>query len=285
MIDLVGIHVVAIFSHPDDEAFTTGGVLAAFADRGAAVTLICATRGEQGEIAHPSLASPENLGQVREQELRDAASILGIHDVRLLDYRDSGMFGTPSNEDPAALIQHSTTEVATELISILKDIHPDLVITFTEDGGYLHPDHVHIHESVVTAAQRSPEIIPQLYFASFPREFFLHIANQNHGAFAGMTEERRQRMGQPLESFTIVANVEPYFERKTLAFAAHKTQQPKQGEHPFLESDEARRLFGFHEYYRQAPWCAGANDPLALLVSDLEGSTVRTAGQSLPTAP
>ena len=275
MIDLTGTRVVAIFAHPDDEAFTAGGVLAAFSDRGAAVTLITATRGEQGEIADPSLATPENLGQVREQELRDAAAILGIEDVRLLDYCDSGMFGTPTNEDPAALIQHSPAEVARALIAILQDVRPDLVITFTEDGGYLHPDHVHVYDSVVAAGERAPELVPQLYFASFPREFFQKIANQNHGAFNGMSEERRGRMGQPLAAFTFIANVEPYFERKVAAFAAHKTQQPKESDHPFLENEEARRLFGFHEYYIHAPMSVSPTDPLAQLISDLPGSTTQ----------
>src|SRR4051794_6826689 len=99
MLDFTGTQVVAIFAHPDDEAFTIGGVLSAFADRGATVTLITATRGEEGEIAHPSLATPENLGQVREQELLDAAAIMGISSVRFLDFRDSGMFGTDSNQN------------------------------------------------------------------------------------------------------------------------------------------------------------------------------------------
>lgn len=275
MIDCTGTRVVAIFAHPDDEAFTSGGVLSAFADRGAAVTLICATRGEQGEIASPSLATPETLGQVREQELRDAAAILGISDVRFLDYRDSGMFGTDSNHNPAAFIQHSTEEVAGQLIALLTDIRPDLVITFTEDGGYLHPDHVHIYDSVVAAANRAPALLPHVYFASFPREFFQKIANQNHGAFAGMSEERRNRMGQPLAAFTFAVDVEPYFERKTAAFAAHKTQQPKENDHPFLESEEARQLFGYHEYYIRAPMNQNTADPLTLLVADLDGHTAR----------
>ncbi|MEZ4507434.1 MAG: PIG-L family deacetylase [Thermomicrobiales bacterium] len=72
------------FAHPDDEAFTIGGAISAFSDRGATVTLVTATRGEQGEIAHPSLATPDNLGDVREQELLDAAAILGISSVRFL---------------------------------------------------------------------------------------------------------------------------------------------------------------------------------------------------------
>ncbi len=274
MLDFTGTRVVAVFAHPDDEAFTIGGVLSAFADRGATITLICATRGEQGEIAHPSLATPENLGQVREAELLDAAAILGISSVRFLDFRDSGMFGTDANQDPAAFIQHTADEVATQLIAILEEIRPDIVFTFSEEGGYLHPDHVHIYESVVAASQLRPDLVPHLYFSSFPREFFQEIANQDHGAFAGMSEERRNRMGQPLAAFTVVANVEPFIQRKTDAFGAHKTQQPKEGERDFLENDDDRRRFAMNEYYIHAPSSSTAPDPLVALTSDLPGSTV-----------
>lgn len=275
MIDFTGTRVVAVFAHPDDEAFTIGGVLSAFTDRGATVTLICATRGEEGEIAHPSMATPENLGTVREQELRDAAAILGIHDVRFLDYRDSGMFGTGSNEHPSAFIQQSTEQVGAQLVAIFQEIRPDIVFTFSEEGAYLHPDHIHIHESVVAASKLAPELVPHLYFSSFPREFFLELANQDHGAFAGMTEERRNRMGQPLAAFTLVADVEPFVGRKTQAFAAHKTQQPKEGAQDFIETEDDRRRFARNEYYIHAPTQSTAPDPLVRLTSDLPGSTVR----------
>jgi LmbE family N-acetylglucosaminyl deacetylase len=274
MIDLTGTHVVAIFAHPDDEAFTIGGVISAFSDRGATVTLICATRGEEGEIAHPSLATPENLASVRERELLDAAAILGIRDVRFLDYRDSGMFGTESNNHPEAFIQHPTEEVAQKLANMLMDIRPDILFTFSEEGAYLHPDHIHIHESVVTLSRIAQDLTPHVYFSSFPREFFLELANQDHGAFAGMTEERRNRLGQPLSSFTAIMNVEPYIDRKISAFAAHKTQQPKEGERDFIENDEDRRRFAQNEYYIHAPTASTKPDPLALLASDLPGSTV-----------
>ncbi len=274
MIDFTGTRVAAVFAHPDDEAFTAGGAIAAFTLRGATVTIISATRGEQGEIAHPSLATPENLASVREHELRIAAAILGVTDVRFLDYRDSGMFGAPTNQDPAAFIQHSTGEAAQRLIAIFAEIRPNLVLTFSEEGGYLHPDHVHIHDVVAEAASRAPDLVPHLYFSSFPRHFLLELANQDHGTFAGMSEERRNQMGQPLETFDLIIDVEPYMERKVEAFTAHRTQQPKEGDHPFLESEEAQYQFGSHEYYIRAPTDSTDPDPLAMLAADLPGSTI-----------
>ncbi len=274
MIDFTGTRVAAIFAHPDDEAFTVGGVLSAFTERGATVTLICATRGEEGEIAHPSLATPENLGQVREQELRDAAAILGIHDVRFLDFRDSGMFGTDANQNPNAFIRQSTDAVAQKLAEMLAEIRPDVVFTFSEEGGYLHPDHVHIHDSVLALRRLAPELVPNLYFSSFPREFFLEMANQDHGAFAGMSEERRNRMGQPMAAFTLVANVDPYIERKISAFAAHKSQQPKEGASGLLENEDDRRRFSQNEYYIHVPTTSTVPDPLVRLAGDLPGSRI-----------
>ena len=275
MIDMTGTNVVAVFAHPDDEAFTIGGVLSAFSDRGANVTLITATRGEQGEIAHPSLATPENLGEVRERELLDAAAILGISSVRFLDFRDSGMYGTDANQNPMAFIQQTAESVAQKLATILEEIRPDIVLTFSEEGGYLHPDHIHIHESVIATSRLRPDLIPHLYLSSFPREFFLELANQDHGAFAGMSEERRNRMGQPLAAFTAIIDVDPYYERKTAAFAAHKTQQPKEGDRDFLENEEDRRRFAQFEYYIHVPTESTAADPLVELAGDLPGSTVR----------
>lgn len=263
------IRIAAIFAHPDDEAFTTGGVLAAFTDRGSAVTLICATRGEEGEISHPSLATPDNLGEVREQELRDAAAILGISDVRFLDYRDSGMHGTESNQAAEAFVRQPIDQVVDKLADILREIRPDLVITFSEEGVYFHPDHIYVHQVVLELARRSPELVPELYFVSFPREFFEELANQDHGAFSAMPAEQRARLGQPRDSFTHVVDVHPYVDRKVDAFAAHKTQQAKEGDPELFEDQEQRRAFARYEHYIRVNPGSESTDFLFALASDI----------------
>ena len=103
--------ILAVFAHPDDEVFSIGGTLARYAHACKQVTLVCATRGEEGEIAAGTAATPENLGQVREEELRCAAETLGIDEVILLDYRDSGMEGTPENQNPRAFMNAPAEEV------------------------------------------------------------------------------------------------------------------------------------------------------------------------------
>src|SRR5829696_5713919 len=97
--------LLAIFAHPDDETFGAAGVMAAAVERGVPVTVISATRGEAGESSVAGLDAPEQLGVVREQELREAMRQIGVSDVRLLGYRDSGMAGSPSAEDPQAFIR------------------------------------------------------------------------------------------------------------------------------------------------------------------------------------
>ena len=98
---------MAVLAHPDDETFGCGGTLARYAAEGVQVSLICATLGDAGEITDPSLAQRENLAQVREQELRAACHALGIQDLFILGYRDSGMADSPDNQHPQALCQAS----------------------------------------------------------------------------------------------------------------------------------------------------------------------------------
>lgn len=143
--------LLAVFAHPDDESAATGGTLAHYAKQGIRVHLVCATRGEIGEISDPKLATQDDLGEVRERELRDAVAALGIADLSLLDYRDSGMAGTPDNEHPNALSNAPADDVVAALVRIIREYRPNVVITFDPSGGYGHPDHIAIHHHTVRA--------------------------------------------------------------------------------------------------------------------------------------
>ena len=103
--DLSGLSVLGAFAHPDDEGFGSGGTLALLVSRGARVTLVCATNGDVGEISDPALATPENLAQIRQEEMRQAMAVTGVPDVRFFNYRDSGMVGTDDNNHPNSLHQ------------------------------------------------------------------------------------------------------------------------------------------------------------------------------------
>ena len=132
--------LMAIFAHPDDEG-AIASTLAYYANNNVEVTLVCTTKGEVGEISDPALATRETLGEVRAAELQAACDILGIRHLRFLGYRDSGMEGTPENEDPRALVQGDTDVVMGQLVGLIRELQPDIVITFEPFGWYGHPDH------------------------------------------------------------------------------------------------------------------------------------------------
>jgi LmbE family N-acetylglucosaminyl deacetylase len=139
--------ILSVLAHPDDESFGMGGTLALYAEQGVRVYLICATRGEAGEVGPDYLQNYDSIGELREAELRCAAGHLGLAGVYFLDYRDSGMTGSADNDHPQALIQAPVDEVAVKIASLMREIKPQVVLTFDPIGGYRHPDHIAIHEA------------------------------------------------------------------------------------------------------------------------------------------
>jgi LmbE family N-acetylglucosaminyl deacetylase len=175
---MTGRRLLAVFAHPDDETFGAGGTLALYARRGAAVHLICATRGEVGE-APSDLKGFATVGAMREAELRCAAGILGLADIHFLGYRDSGMPGSPDNTHPQAFAAAPLEETARAVARFIRELRPQVVLTFDPIGGYRHPDHIAAHRATVEGFRLAadPECVlgdtkpyaPQkLYFHTFP---------------------------------------------------------------------------------------------------------------------
>jgi LmbE family N-acetylglucosaminyl deacetylase len=177
--------LLAVLAHPDDESFGMGGTLALYARQGVQVHLICATRGEAGEVDPEYLKGFRSIADKREAELRCAAGILGLSGVYYLDYRDSGMPGSPDNQHPNALDAAPIEEVAEKIVQYIRRLKPQVVITFDPIGGYRHPDHIAIHKATVRAfelagdpayLQSEPPHQPyKLYYHTFSRRF-LRIA-------------------------------------------------------------------------------------------------------------
>jgi N-acetyl-1-D-myo-inositol-2-amino-2-deoxy-alpha-D-glucopyranoside deacetylase len=173
--------LLAVLAHPDDETFGMGGTLAMYAQRGAQVHLVCATRGEAGDVSPEYLEGFKTIADRRVSELRCAAGILGLSGVYFLDYRDSGMVGTEDNKNPQALVNASLEEVAGKVVTYIRRLRPQVVITFDPIGGYMHPDHIAIQRATVRAFTlasdpnyQDPEGLapyqPQkLYFHVFPK--------------------------------------------------------------------------------------------------------------------
>src|SRR5512137_2723353 len=143
--------ILSVLAHPDDESFGMGGTLALYATRGAAVHLVCATRGEVGEVDPEHLRDYASIGELRETELRCASGHLGLAGVHFLDYRDSGMPGSPDNQHPQALAAQPLEQVAACVAQYIRKIRPQVVLTFDPIGGYYHPDHVAMHKATVRA--------------------------------------------------------------------------------------------------------------------------------------
>ena len=121
--------LLAIFAHPDVETFGLGGTMARYAARGVPVTMVCATRGEVGEISPGTGATADTLGRFREEELRVAMAMLGVTDVRMMGFRDSGMQGTPENDDERALIKAHPDAVTHMLVRTIRELRPAIVAT------------------------------------------------------------------------------------------------------------------------------------------------------------
>ena len=148
------------------------------------------TRGEAGEILVPGLATKENLGEVREQELRSALQILGVDGLRLLGYRDSGMAGSPDNDDPRAYVKQDVEKVASIVAGILTEIRPDIVLTYGPDGIYGHPDHIMAHRVGTRAVMRAADEgwqTPHVYYSAAAKGRIKWMAELPDGPFAKMS--------------------------------------------------------------------------------------------------
>lgn len=220
------MNLLAVFAHPDDEAFSCGGTLARCAAEGHEVFLICATRGEEGEIVHPdidpSIAKGPARGELREGELRDACAALGIHPPIFLDHHDSGFPIEVGRRNPKAFMNADLDAVEAQLLPHFAELRPDVVLTFDPHGGYGHIDHLMIHRAAGAAfwsagARQQPA--PRRLF--YPGRTIAQVeamnANWEHPrdpAIYGLSED----------SFVAVIDIEDFKTHKIEGLAAHRSQ-------------------------------------------------------------
>ena len=262
MTDKPPLTLMAVFAHPDDESFGIGGTLARYgADPDVRVVLVCATLGEAGKIADPDLATPERLGEVREKELRCACRSLGVDELRLLGYRDSGMAGTPENLDARALANADLDEVVGKIVAQIRRERPDVVVTFDQTGGYGHPDHVavHYHAKAAFSAAADPARFPEqiaagllpyqakkLYYTAIPHRFFVHAAEKMQELGIDVPERYLQRLegpfGLPDGACTTDVNVGDHWDAKQAAVECHATQLHADSIFSMLPIDVMREL-------------------------------------------
>jgi LmbE family N-acetylglucosaminyl deacetylase len=257
--------LLAVYAHPDDEVFGLGGTLSRYSEEGVHTVLVCATRGEVGEISDAALATPETLAEVRTRELECSAEMLGVKELIFLDYRDSGMEGTPENDDPRCFVQANADEVVAKLVRIIREKRPQVVLTFEPFGGYGHPDHIATYRHTTAAfeaagdAAQYPEAGPawqadRLFYSVSPMKFFREMREEMEAAgidTSQMPNFEDEPRRWPDEKITTVIDVSPYGERKLKAAECHATQF---GENSFFrkmpEKVQARLLA--NEHFAQA---------------------------------
>jgi LmbE family N-acetylglucosaminyl deacetylase len=263
--------MLMIFAHPDDESFGFAGTLTALHEAGVEVSLVTATRGEEGQILVPELATRETLGRVREQELRDAMGLVGVTDIRFLGFHDSGMAGSPENANPKAFMNQDVEAVAETVADIIIEKRPTMVLTYGLDGVYGHPDHVMIHKVAFTAVLKAGEDgrwkTPNLYYSSAPRERFRRMTELPNNPFASMDPAVVAAFGTPANEITTWIDTSRWADQKVAVLKAHRTQVGDDG--PFRDlPDEVRQMWFSLETARTVPlpWNPQPVDVLAELL-------------------
>ncbi len=173
-------------AHPDDESFGPGGTLAKYAAEGVRVVYACATRGEAGTVGPEHLNGFATLGDKRWAELQCAAEALRLAAIIHLGYRDSGMPGWPDNLHPRALTAAPLDDVTRDVVAVIRDIRPQVVITFDPIGGYHHPDHIAIHQATARAFHLAgdPDQFPGAGIPFAPLKLYYWIPSRSNLKFA-----------------------------------------------------------------------------------------------------
>ena len=256
--------LLAVLAHPDDETICSG-VLAMAAARGWRVVLASATRGEAGEIADASLATPETLGAVREEELRCACGRLGIEEPRLLGYCDSGMAGALQNEDPRSFTRADPHTVQRQIVTLIRKLQPHSVITFEPFGIYGHPDHIAISRFTTEAfdyageaeafRESGPPWRPQyLYYGGLSLPWFEEVQQRiaqlalDRPVFEALSEQMKGHLEAFTAQITHEIDVSGYLPKKVASLACHRTQLTKHAPFFHLIKPNMADLFS-PEYY------------------------------------
>ena len=255
--------LLLVHAHPDDETINNGATMAMYVAAGYNVTLVTCTRGEEGEILVPELQhlaadKEDGLDQIREVELANAMKALGVTDHRFLGapdhrYRDSGMMGTPSNENPNVFWQADLDSASQDLVKIILEVKPDVLVTYDDFGGYGHPDHIQAHRVAMRAAElASPEWdIKKIYWNTMPRSVIQKSIDAMKAAgsdFMGVDSADDLPFAKPDEVVTTHIDGSHFVDQKMKAMASHPTQIALDGPFFALSNNVGLSVWG-NEYY------------------------------------
>jgi LmbE family N-acetylglucosaminyl deacetylase len=226
--------LMAVHAHPDDEASSTGGVLATYSDQGIRTVVVTCTNGEFGDA--PGGVKPghdahdeQEVALLRLAELNQACKILGVADLELLGYHDSGMPDWDYKDRPEAFCNIPTAAVAARIGGLIERYRPQVVVTYDDKGPYQHPDHVHAAQAA-TAAVAATGIAAKLYFTAMRASDWQKIwdALREIGAevpdFRSVSPQMRQQTAAAEKRITTTVDIRPVLGRKRDALLAHASQ-------------------------------------------------------------
>ncbi|HEX2145748.1 MAG TPA: N-acetyl-1-D-myo-inositol-2-amino-2-deoxy-alpha-D-glucopyranoside deacetylase [Glycomyces sp.] len=242
--------ILFVHAHPDDETVGTGATLAHYAARpDAHVTVVTCTLGEEGEVRVPHLAGlaateADQLGGYRYWEYRQATAALGVADTHFLGgvarYRDSGMMGMQSNQHPRAFWVADVEEAVPDLVAVIRERAPDVLVTYDPDGFYGHPDHIQAHRVAMRAADLAadpawrPDLGPahdirKVYWTTMPRSIieaqFEAFTGASDNPFAGVASADELPFGVPDDEIdACIVGDAAATAKKRDAMAAYATQ-------------------------------------------------------------
>ena len=264
--------LLLVHAHPDDETIGNGATMARYLASGAQVTLVTCTLGEYGEVLVPGLEQlaadhGDQLGGYRIGELAAACAELGLTDYRFLGgpgrWSDSGMMGTAPNDAPRAFWQADLDEAARELVAVVREVRPQVLITYDENGGYGHPDHIQAHRVAMAAYARAgdagyhPELgpawqVPKVYWNCIPRSVLaqsIRLMKEAGSDFFGVDSVDELPFGVDDSVVTAAVDGRKYLPAKMAALRAHATQISVDGPFFALSNNVGQLAFGT-EYYR-----------------------------------
>lgn len=246
------LRLMCITAHPDDESLGFGGTLARYASEGVELSLVVGTRGERGRHGDGSEQRPsaEELGRIRESELQAACDVLGVHHLRFLDYKDAEL----DRADPA--------EASGRIAGLVRELRPQVVLTFDPFGVYGHPDHIAISQlalgGVLRAASSSPledgpdapHQVQKLYYRAWTDASRDLYQNAFKALQVTVDGEVRPSVAWPTWSVTTTTDAHDHWKKVWAAIQCHRTQMAQYGVLSGLTAEDHRALWGFQEYYR-----------------------------------
>jgi N-acetyl-1-D-myo-inositol-2-amino-2-deoxy-alpha-D-glucopyranoside deacetylase len=263
--------MLLVHAHPDDETIGNGVTMAKYAAEGAHVTLVTCTLGEEGEVLVPELAhlaadQDDRLGPHRVGELATAMEALGVRDHRFLGgpgrFRDSGMMGLPTNDRPGTFWQADVDEAAALLVAVVREVRPQVLITYDENGGYGHPDHIQAHRVAMRAAELAadpdhgsgePWQIAKVYWSAIPesemRESLRRLRDAGDTTFDDMDPDGElPTFVVPDHLVTTTIDGMAFVDAKLAAMRAHATQIAVDGPFFALSNNLGNEVWGLESY-------------------------------------